>query len=182
MILCMPPAPLHRIGVRRVCWEVEGLDPGMGRKECLYDLGRMDSSSIPNQLDVARDFPANLAEEINDPASVEVHVGRKHPEEKPLPLRLRGNRDGPYRRNLVPAVPCRKDRRLSTRSKGSSAGGHHLKAHLVQIDQGRLVRFGFFLISGSFSWSQFLTTSGFRSRAIFSGRWKDQPNFSVTRR
>lgn len=182
MILGVAPAAFDRVRVRSIRREVERLHPRVGREELLYDLGRMDSCAIPDQLDVPRDLSSNFTEELDHKGSIKVLIGGKHVKQEAFPLGFRGDRYRPNRGDLVSTIPRGEDRGFPTRCQGATPGGHHLKAHLVKEDQGCFVRLGFFLISGSSSVSQALTFSGLRSRAIFSGRWNVQPNFSVTRR
>lgn len=182
MILCVSPTSFNRICVRSIGRKIKRLKSRMCCDEFFYNLGCMDSGAIPDEFDIPRDLATNLSKKINHQASIEILIGRKHFEQKAFALCFRRKRNCPNRRNLVPPIPCWKDWSFATGRQRSTPGWHQLKANLIKKNQGCFVRLGFFLISGSSSESQVLTFSALRSRAIFSGRWNDQPSFSVTRR
>lgn len=182
MILCVSPTSFNGICIRSIGREIKRLKPRMRCDEVFYNPGCMDSSAIPDQFDIPRNLATNLSKKINHKASIEILIGRKHLEQKAFALCFRRKCNCPNRRNLVSAIPRWKDWSFATRRQRSTPGWHQLKANLIEKNQGCFVRLGFFLISGSSSESQILTFSASRSRAIFSGRWNDQPSFSVTRR
>lgn len=182
MILCVSPTSFNGICVRSIGRKIERFKPRMCCDEVFYNLGCMDSGAIPDQFDIPRDLATKLSKKINNKASIEILIGRKHLEQKTFTLCFWRKRNCPNRRNLVSPIPCWKDWSFTTRRQCSTPGWHQLKANLIKKNQGCCVYLGFFLISGSSSESQVLTFSALRSRAIFSGRWNDQPSFSVTRR
>lgn len=182
MIFGMAPTSFNRVCVRSIGWKIERLKSWMSREELFDDLGSMNSCTIPDQFDISWNLSANLAEKIDHKRSIEVLIGRKHLKQKSFPLCFRRNCNRSNRGDFVSTIPSWKDRGFASRCQRSAPSWHQLKAYLIKKDQGCFIRLGFFLISGSSSESQVLAFSGLRSRAIFSGRWNDQPNFSVTRR
>src|SRR5436190_21875965 len=140
------PAPHHLVWVqlRRVSRQVLGHDLRMLRQVRPYQLRLLvDTATVPHHRETRQVLPQPL-EELHHVLAVEVLLVRQQLEKQPRPLLPRAERDGADGRDLVTPVPAPQDRRLPTRSEGTTNGWCQLIARFVEEDQVSiaLLRFG----------------------------------------
>lgn len=182
VVFCVAPTSLDGVCVWGIRREMEGLDSLGSGQEFSYGISSVDAGSVPDQEQGSRNPAPDAAKEFYDPLSIEVLTLRQELEQEVWALGSAAERDCSDYGEFSTPIPGMKQRGSPAGCESPLPKRKHLEAGLVEKDQRRLFLDGFFLMSGSSVRTHWATASGFRSRATFSGFWKENPIFRVRMR
>ena len=132
------------IKLRRISWEVKGLDSRIAFKEPLDELGSVERASVPEKDDRAFEVTAKVSEKLPDLFSPDVLVGVKTRVEAKT-FSLGRDRDGGDSRDFCPASGDHERRRFSFNRPGSLEIRDKRESALIQEDQAGSKPNGLFL-------------------------------------
>ena len=132
------------IKLRRISWEVKGLDSRIAFKEPLDELGSVERASVPEKDDRAFEVTAKVSEKLPDLFSPDVLVGVKTRVEAKT-FSLGRDRDGGDSRDFCPASGDHERRRFSFNRPGSLEIRDKRESALIQEDQAGSKPIGLFL-------------------------------------
>lgn len=132
------------IKLRRVSWEVKGMDSRATFKESLDELGSVDRASIPEKNDRPLEVARQMPEELSDLFGPNVLIGIK-PRVKSEPFSFWRDRDGGDGRYLSPAAGDNEDWSFSFDRPGSLDIGNKRESALIQEGQAGSKPSGLFL-------------------------------------
>ena len=138
--------PNKFIGVklRRVSWEVKGMDSRMAPKELFNEFGSVEGTSVPKEDEISPEVSVKRGEESPDLSRPDIPVVVKACVETEPPS-LGRDRNGGDGRDLRPASGDNKGWRFSSERPGSLDVGNKRESALIQEDQAGSKPIGLFL-------------------------------------
>jgi len=138
------PDPFIGVKLRRIAWEVKGLDSRTASKEFLGKLGFVERAAVPEEDERSLEVTAKVPEKLSDLLAPEVLVSIKACiESEAFPLRR--DRDGGDSRDFCPASSDNERWRFPFNRPGSLDVGDKRESTLIQEYQAGSKPFGLFL-------------------------------------
>lgn len=132
------------IKLRRVSWEVKGMDSRTTFKESLDELGSVGRASVPEKNDRPLEVARQMSEELSDLFGPDVLIGIK-PRVESKPFSFWRDRDGRNGRYFGPASGDNKDWSFSFDRPGSLDIGNKRESAFIQEGQAGSKPSGVFL-------------------------------------
>lgn len=132
------------VKLRRIAWEVKGLDSRIASEEPLDKFGPVELASVPKENDLTFEVTKEVPEEVGNVSGPDILVGMEaRVEPKVFSLGRDGN--GGDGRDFGPASCDRKRRSSALARPGSLEVGDERESALIQEDQAGSKLNGFFL-------------------------------------
>ena len=163
------PERLDGVQFWSICRQETYLDTRVTQKELSDRHASVHCQPIPNHDEPAREVSRQVAQELQEPRSLQVAIGSKRKVKADAAASGRDRQSGDDRDLLPMPTPLVQDRRLAARGPGAPYQRSQQKPALVQKNQVGFQPAGFFLSRGHSIFTHRRMESSSRSRARRSG-------------